>query len=509
MTRVPSLIALALSASALLVAPASAQTEPGSFEYRVPLKGLVVGGEASPEAPAPDPVALLLRSATLESATVGQPYSFDFKSLLDLSGGNPTPPMSAVSWGASASLPSWLTLNPDTGVLSGTPTVKNEAGTDFEVIATHEDAEGRQVFTIVVNGVVLKVTQIATGGNHTCAVTTAGAAMCWGYNYRGEIGDGSTTDRATPTPVSGLGSGVSAIAAGGSTTCAITAEGAALCWGYNASGQLGDGTMTDRAIPAPVSGLGSGVASISTSGSHTCAVTTAGAALCWGNNVSGQLGDNTQTRRLTPVPVFGLDAGIASIVTGGNHTCALTTEGTALCWGLNSSGQLGDNTTTTRTTPVTVFSLDKGVSVISTFNSHTCAVTSEGAAKCWGFNGNAQLGDGTTANRRAPGVVAGLDSGVSAIAAGSSHTCALTTDGGAMCWGNNSYGKLGDGTTTTQVTPIAVSGLSSEVASIALGGSHSCAVTTVGAVKCWGRNSFGQLGDNSTTHRLTPVDVLQ
>ena len=300
MSRTPSLLALA--ASALLVAPASAQTEPGSFEYRVPLKGLVVSGEASPETPAPAPVALLLRSATLESATVGQPYSFDFKSLLDLSGGNPTPPMSAVSWGASASLPSWLTLNPDTGVLSGTPTVKNEAGTDFEVIATHEDAEGRQVFTIVVNGVVLRVTQISAGSNHTCAVTTAGAAKCWGWGNSGRLGNGLTTDSNTPVSVTGLGSGVTQIAAGGTHTCAVHG-GAAKCWGYGGNGQLGNGSTAQSNTPVSVTGLGSGVTQIAAGGNHTCVVHD-GAAKCWGYGLNGELGNGSTTSTNTPVDVL-------------------------------------------------------------------------------------------------------------------------------------------------------------------------------------------------------------
>lgn len=210
MTRPTPLLALAISAGAFLAGSALAQSS-SPFEYRVPLKGLQVMPASTPSAPpeattppaAPvsDPVALLLRAATLEPATVGQLYSFPFTSLLDLSGGNPTPPMSEVSWAASASLPAWLTLNPSTGILSGIPTVKNEEGTDFEVVATHEDTEGRRVYTILVNGVPLQVTELAVGNGHSCALTTTGAVKCWGNNNFGQLGDGTTTPHTTPVGV--------------------------------------------------------------------------------------------------------------------------------------------------------------------------------------------------------------------------------------------------------------------------------------------------------------------
>ena len=505
MSRTPSLLALALAASALLVAPASAQTEPGSFEYRVPLKGLVVSGEASPETPAPAPVALLLRSATLESATVGQPYSFDFKSLLDLSGGNPTPPMSAVSWGASASLPSWLTLNPDTGVLSGTPTVKNEAGTDFEVIATHEDAEGRQVFTIVVNGVVLRVTQISAGDQHTCAVTTAGAAKCWGAGSNGRLGNGSAADSTTPVSVTGLGSGVTQISAGGYHTCAVTTSGAAKCWGMGS--RLGNGGTSDSSTPVSVTGLDSGVTQISAGGSHSCAVQN-GTAKCWGGGAQGRLGNGGTSDSTTPVNVTGLGSNVTQIGTGGQHSCAVH-NGAAKCWGNGYGGVLGNGGTSNSATPVNVTGLGSGVTQIAAGAAHTCAVHA-GVAKCWGSGGSGMLGHGSTGSSPTPVTVTGLDSSVTQISAGSNHTCAVTTSGAAKCWGWDYYGQLGNDTARTQhLTPVDVSGLSSGVTSISTGSYHTCAVTTSGAAKCWGRDAYGQLGDGGTnTDQPTPVDVL-
>jgi len=193
---------------------------------------------------------------------------------------------------------------------------------------------------------------------------------------------------------------------------------------------------------------------------NTCALTIAGGVKCWGDNFNGELGDGTYTNRSTPVDVSGLTTGVTAITAGGGNTCALTTAGAVKCWGYNSNGQLGDGTTADRLTPVDVFALKSGVTSISagTFRS-TCAVTAEGAAKCWGYNGFGELGDGTTTDRLTPVAVSGLEVGVADISAAGIHTCALTTAGAVKCWGYNSRGELGDGTTTQRLAPVAVIGL--------------------------------------------------
>ena len=222
-------------------------------------------------------------------------------------------------------------------------------------------------------------------------------------------------------------SGVTAISVGAFHACALTSAGGVKCWGYNGYGQLGNGTSTDSSTPVDVSGLTSGVIAISAGDYHTCAVTSAGGAKCWGN-----MNDTT------PADVGGLTSGVIAISGGGSHTCALTSAGGAKCWGYNNYGQLGNGTGVLySSTPVDVSGLTSGVSAISAGESHTCAVTSAGGAKCWGDNGVGELGNGTSGYGQAsfsPVDVSGLSSGISAISADNQHTCAVTSAGGAKCW---------------------------------------------------------------------------
>jgi len=251
-------------------------------------------------------------------------------------------------------------------------------------------------------------------------------------------------------------------------------------------------------------------AAVAAGDTHTCALTTTGGVKCWGENDYGQVGDGTSGNiRTTPIDVSGLTSGVAAVTAGWEHTCALTTAGGLRCWGRNPWGQLGDGTHWNyRTTPVDVSGLTSGVAAVTASTSnHTCALTTTGGLKWWGNNDNGQLGDGTTTERTTPVDVSGLTSGVAAVEAGGAHSCAVRTAVGVKCWGRNVYGQLGDGTTTERWTPVDVSGLTSGVAAVEAGGAHSCAVRTAVGVKCWGRNVYGQLGDGTTTERWTPVDV--
>jgi len=351
-------------------------------------------------------------------------------------------------------------------------------------------------------------TTVALGEEHTCVLTSAGGVKCWGWNYSGQIGDGTTTALyKIPVDVNGLERDVVAITAGSLHTCALTVNGNVKCWGVNYSGQLGNGTGLNESTPVAVSGLDKGVISLTAGGSLTCALMETSSAKCWGSNDYGQLGDGTNLNRSTPVNVVELDSGVSAITVAHSHSCALTKAGNVKCWGANYTGQLGDGTTENKLTPVNVVGLDNGVAAITVGNDHTCALTMGGGVKCWGANYTGQLGDGTTENKLTPVNVVGLDNGVAALTAGLQHTCALLTSGSVKCWGANYSGQLGDGTTENRLTPVEVVGLDSGVTAIAAGLGHTCVLMMAGTIQCWGDNRTGQLGDGTTENRLVPVRV--
>ena len=349
---------------------------------------------------------------------------------------------------------------------------------------------------------------IAVGGSHTCALTSAAGVKCWGDNHWGELGDGTTTSRLTPVAVSGLASGVQAVAANGNYTCVLTRAGGVKCWGVNTYGELGDGTTTDRHTPVAVSGLTSGVNEIAVGEYHACALTSKGGVKCWGSNYGGELGDGTTTDRHTPVAVSGLASGVSAIAVGLYHTCVVASKGAVRCWGDNEVGELGDGTTTERHIPVAVPGLATGVTAIAAGDAHTCALTSPGGVECWGVNPSGEFGNGTTTDSSTPVAVSGLAGDVAAIVVSSSHTCTLTNEGGVECSGDNEEGQLGDGSTIERHIPVAVSGLASGVTAIAAGELNTCALTSAGAVECWGFNAVGELGDGTTVDSHKPVGVI-
>lgn len=366
---------------------------------------------------------------------------------------------------------------------------------------------GQMSLDAQVNGLSsTSVTAIAAGGFHTCVLLGDGNVKCWGLNASGQLGDGTTIDRSIPGEVTELGSEITALAAGYYHTCALTTAGGVKCWGNNGSGQLGDGTQTFRSLPVDVTGLSSGVISITAGMYHTCALTAGGGAKCWGANGWGALGDGSTTMRLSPVDVSGLTSGVAFLTAGYNHTCALVAGG-AKCWGRNWYGQVGDGTTTDRNAPVDVSDLTTGVSSLAGGESHTCAALTGGGAKCWGANAYGQLGDGSHEDSHTPVEVNSLTSIIVSLAAGKDHTCAALAGGEARCWGANGYGQIGDGTTEVRSSPVSVYDLANGVAALDAGEYHTCADMEGEGAKCWGYNTAGQLGDWTKTNRYKPVDV--
>ena len=341
---------------------------------------------------------------------------------------------------------------------------------------------------------------IACGMEHTCAVVD-GRALCWGDNNWGQIGNGIVSDwELVPVQVVGLESGVSAIAASGVQTCAVAAGGV-WCWGRNPD-------QTHTRVPVQVPGLESGVTAVCVGDAHGCAVVN-GAAKCWGEYP--ELGDGTGANHYTPVQVKGLTSGVTDIACGSDHSCAVVNGG-VLCWGSDWNGQLGDGVKHTAYEPVKVSKLTLGVTAISASSLSTsnlsgfsCAIVG-GAAMCWGAGERNELGNGSLDDKLVPTQVSGLTGSVGAIAS-YDHTCVIL-GGEALCWGgDNRFGEIGDGTTEPRGTPVKVVGLDTNaVTSIAVGYGHTCAV--VGAeIKCWGNNTYGELGNNSMVRSSTPVLV--
>lgn len=352
-------------------------------------------------------------------------------------------------------------------------------------------------------GLTVLVAPMARGLPEAAAASSPGTPYTWGANPQGQLGDGTTTAHLAPAPVPGLTDAVD-VAGGREHVVALRSDGQVVAWGDNAFGQIGDGTFTDRWSPTPVVGLPADIAAVATGHYSSFALTSDGLVYGWGQNALGQLGDGTTTKRSVPVRVGNL-TGIQQIVGGRDFSAALASDGTVWTWGSNANGECGDGTTTSmHLSPVQVPGLNQVVE-LSAGRNHALALLSNGTLVSWGLNSSGQLGDGTKTTRRSPVAVSGLTNVVK-IATGADDSLALRSDGTVWSWGEGGRGQLGLGTTTDRSTPQQVPGITNATG-VFSGRDHSLVITAGGTLLAWGFDDSGQVGDGGTANRLTPYQV--
>ena len=336
-------------------------------------------------------------------------------------------------------------------------------------------------------------------GPHRCLINSSGAVKCWGPGPNGALGNATRNTSTTPVQVSGLTSGWKSVTAFRGSTCAVSTSGAAKCWGANSQGQVGNGTSgNEYTVPTDPTGMSSDVKDISIGYLGTCALMATNSLNCWGHRWS--LGNGSTTSASTPQ---GSPTGLGNnikIIAAATHNCALTTGGDVWCWGYGGEGQL--NTTISESlTPINI-ALGTTATALALGSYFSCVITTAGGVKCWGRNTAGEMGRGNTTTPATVGDVPGLTSGVRAIAAGQYHACALLADRTVKCWGSNGNGELGNGTTTDTSSPVAVMGLGGEVRTITAGEDGTCAILMNYAVQCWGKYP-----GNGSTSSTTPVYV--
>ena len=335
-----------------------------------------------------------------------------------------------------------------------------------------------------------------------------GNLWTWGRGTEGQLGDNTTTNRSTPVTTFAGGTNWKQIACGSYHTAAIKTDGTLWTWGYNFYGQLGDNTTTTRLTPVTTFAGGANWKQVAGGYVHTTAIKTDGTLWTWGLNSSGQLGDNTTVNRSIPVTTFAGGTNWKQVAGGYVHTAAIKTDGTLWTWGRNYYGQLGDNTTTDRCTPVTTFAGGTNWKQVAGGYVHTTAIKTDGTLWTWGSNFSGQLADNTVTDRSTPVTTFAGGTNWKQVAGGKFHTSAIKTDGTLWTWGYNYTGQLGDNTATDRSTPVTTFAGGTNWKQVTSGGECTTAIKTDGTLWTWGRNDLGNLGDNTVTDRSTPVTTF-
>jgi rubredoxin len=329
----------------------------------------------------------------------------------------------------------------------------------------------------------------------------------WGSNFYGRLGDNTTTDKSSPVQTITGGTNWRQVAGGGNHTAAIKTDGTLWTWGHNFYGQLGDNTSVNKSSPVQTVTVGTNWRQVECGSVHTAAIKTDGTLWLWGINNNGQLGDNTVTSKSSPVQTIAGGTNWRQVSCGDYHTAAIKTDGTLWLWGWDSNGQLGDNTTTSKSSPVQTIAGGTNWRQVACGNSHTAAVKTDGTLWTWGSNFNGILGDNTTTSKSSPVQTIAGGTNWRQVACGG-HTAAIKTDGTLWLWGWNTNGQLGDSTTTSKSSPVQTIAGGTNWRQVASGAYHTAAIKTDGTLWTWGLGGSGQLGDNTTTDKSSPVQTI-
>lgn len=357
--------------------------------------------------------------------------------------------------------------------------------------------------------------KVSVGEGFTCAITKSDESLyCWGINSYGQLArpvDNLNPNKPNPSPlkVEGIPGSIVEVSTGSGFACAVNSAANLYCWGKNTFGQLGNDTTTASSRPETVTALLGNVKSVSAGITFACAATLTGAAYCWGDGSLGQLGNNANNDSKIPVAVTGLSSGVSSVSSGLSHSCAIQNGGLK-CWGEGSNGELGDGLALASNSPVSISGLSSGVKKVSSGYAFTCAMQSTNSY-CWGLNVFGAMGDGTTIQRNSPSVLSDSISALSDLNAGGFSACGVTDAQALLCWGYDANYQIGDNSesNTAQTVAVSVRGLNRDVMSVEGSRYNSCAITKYGRMFCWGDNTWGQLGHGDTETSRTAYEVSQ
>ena len=500
-----------LTASGTAAFAPAAPTTAGTYTYRVssPASSTLTAAVSPsarvvvsvPPSPAP-PTTPVITTTTLPAGTVGTAYATTLATSGNVAG----------AWSVVPGSTSPFSLNPTTGALTGTPAAPGDLGFSVEFTATASGLTATAALSVHIDPAPVAPpaaqTLVSAGDSHTCRITTTHTLWCWGSNDKGQLGEQFTLSHpyeVAPTQV-GTATNWTTVSAGLYDTCGVRADYTLWCWGYNANGEDGNGTTQEQVTPVQA-GAALHWTSVSVGDYHTCGITTAATMYCWGQNAGGALGTApTQNEVHVPTQV-GTGANWRSVDIGGSTSCAITTANALWCWGGGYRGQLGTGTPGTEPAPVAV-GTSASWATVSVGPATVCATRTDGTAWCWGRNDTGQVGDGTRGTDRTVPTQVGVASTWAALttngATNAGHTCGVRTDNTLWCWGDNSYGAIGDGTTTERDAPVQV-GTATDWTSVSAGGDHTCGVRTDGSQWCWGSDDLGQLGLNGSRSVNVPV----